>query len=166
MRCPKCGTDLPEGALLCEKCGEEIHIVPDYDPTLDVSIGIDEEEKTPGEPDPDPGKPKRTKLYVLRALLILLAIVVIGLAIAANKNLKRMQSPEYQIAQAEKYQGIGEYAKAIECYSKAIELEGDNVGLLQQLAEVYYLKNDQDHIYEIAKKVNPMKGFMGKEQGV
>ena len=29
-----------------------------------------------------------------------------------------------------------------------------------------YLKNDQDHIYEIAKKVNPMKGFMGKEQGV
>ena len=145
MRCPKCGTDLPEGALLCEKCGEEIHIVPDYDPTLDVSISIEgpEEEKTPGETDPDPGKPRRTKLYLLRALLILLALVVIGLAIAANKNLKRMQSPEYQIAQAEKYQGIGEYSKAIACYSKAIELEEDNVELLLRLAEVYYLKNDQ-----------------------
>jgi hypothetical protein len=29
-----------------------------------------------------------------------------------------------------------------------------------------YLKNEQDYIFGIAKKVNPMKGFMGKEQGV
>lgn len=29
-----------------------------------------------------------------------------------------------------------------------------------------YIRNDRDHIYEIAGKVNPMKAFMGKEQGV
>ncbi len=29
-----------------------------------------------------------------------------------------------------------------------------------------YLHNEQDYIYSVAKKVNPMKGFMGKKQGV
>ena len=29
MVCPKCGAEMPEGALLCEKCGEEIRVVPD-----------------------------------------------------------------------------------------------------------------------------------------
>lgn len=29
-----------------------------------------------------------------------------------------------------------------------------------------YIKNEQDYIYSIAKKVNPMKAFMGKKQGV
>lgn len=29
-----------------------------------------------------------------------------------------------------------------------------------------YLDNEQDYIYSVAKKVNPMKGFMGKKQGV
>lgn len=28
-----------------------------------------------------------------------------------------------------------------------------------------YIKNEQDYIYQIAKKVNPMKGFLGKKQG-
>ena len=41
MRCPKCGAELPDGFLYCEKCGEEIHVVPDYDPTLDVAIDVE-----------------------------------------------------------------------------------------------------------------------------
>lgn len=28
-----------------------------------------------------------------------------------------------------------------------------------------YIKNEQDYIYQIAKKVNPMKGFLGQKQG-
>ena len=31
MKCPKCGNELEEGKLLCEQCGEEIKIVPDFD---------------------------------------------------------------------------------------------------------------------------------------
>ena len=31
MKCPKCGNELEEGKLLCEKCGEEIQIVPDFE---------------------------------------------------------------------------------------------------------------------------------------
>ena len=32
MKCPNCGEELKEGYLYCEKCGEEIMIVPDFEP--------------------------------------------------------------------------------------------------------------------------------------
>lgn len=38
MKCSKCGAEIKEGSLYCEHCGEDIHIVPDYDPQLDFNI--------------------------------------------------------------------------------------------------------------------------------
>lgn len=41
MKCPNCGAHLEDGNLFCEVCGEEINIVPDYDPDTDLSVDID-----------------------------------------------------------------------------------------------------------------------------
>jgi len=41
MKCPNCGAQLQDGNLFCEKCGEEINIVPEYDPNVDLSVDID-----------------------------------------------------------------------------------------------------------------------------
>lgn len=38
MKCPKCGNELEEGKLLCEKCGEEIKYVPDFDIELEDQL--------------------------------------------------------------------------------------------------------------------------------
>lgn len=38
MKCPKCGNELEEGKLLCERCGEEIKIVPDFDIELEAQM--------------------------------------------------------------------------------------------------------------------------------
>ena len=38
MKCPNCGEELGEGYLYCEKCGEEIRIVPDFEPEIENSI--------------------------------------------------------------------------------------------------------------------------------
>lgn len=38
MKCPKCGNELDEGKLLCEKCGEEIKYVPDFDIELEDQL--------------------------------------------------------------------------------------------------------------------------------
>lgn len=40
MKCSNCGAELPEGKLFCEICGEEINIVPSYDPDSDLSIDL------------------------------------------------------------------------------------------------------------------------------
>ncbi len=52
MKCPKCGEEMAEGALYCEHCGEDIHIVPDFEPELEQNIqqiisGIMEELEDP-----------------------------------------------------------------------------------------------------------------------
>ena len=38
MKCPKCGNQLSEGKLLCEKCGEEVKYVPDFDIELEHEL--------------------------------------------------------------------------------------------------------------------------------
>ena len=141
MLCPKCGATLPEGKLYCESCGEEIHVVPDYDPTLDVKIGQEEpvEQPSPGKREHICVKKKPIPLYVFLALLLLATIV---LCVLTSRNLKNLRSAQYQISQAEKYHGLGDYEKALSYYSRAAELDGDNVDLLVRMAETYFLKND------------------------
>lgn len=38
MKCPNCGAELKEGFLYCESCGEDIHIVPDFEPELEYNL--------------------------------------------------------------------------------------------------------------------------------
>lgn len=38
MICPKCGTEIKEGYLYCQKCGEEVIMVPDYEVELEAGI--------------------------------------------------------------------------------------------------------------------------------
>lgn len=38
MKCPNCGFELAEDQLYCESCGEEIQIVPDFEPEIENSI--------------------------------------------------------------------------------------------------------------------------------
>ena len=36
MKCRYCGTIIPDGVLRCSKCGNEVRIVPDYNPLDDM----------------------------------------------------------------------------------------------------------------------------------
>lgn len=38
MKCPNCGEEMKEGHLICEACGNEIQIVPDFEPEIENSI--------------------------------------------------------------------------------------------------------------------------------
>ena len=38
MKCPNCGAEMPAGSLYCEQCGEDIHIVPDFEPEVEFNI--------------------------------------------------------------------------------------------------------------------------------
>lgn len=46
---------------------------------------------------------------------------------------------------------------------KVLSNDGFTEEEIDQLKE--YVANSLDYIYEVSKKVNPMKGFMGAEQG-
>ena len=38
MICPRCGYEMQEEHLYCERCGAEIQIVPDFEPEIQNSI--------------------------------------------------------------------------------------------------------------------------------
>lgn len=38
MKCPNCGAEMKEGSLYCEHCGEDIHIVPDFEPEIEYNL--------------------------------------------------------------------------------------------------------------------------------
>ena len=40
MVCPSCGCEMAEGHLYCETCGNEIRIVPDFEPEIENSISV------------------------------------------------------------------------------------------------------------------------------
>ena len=49
MKCPKCGNELKEGMLFCEHCGEEIRIVQDFEPEMDMDMEAFSTENFSGE---------------------------------------------------------------------------------------------------------------------
>ena len=86
MKCPNCGEEMTDGALYCEHCGEDIHIVPDFEPELESNLeqtisGIVEELDEPSpeienqEKNSENTKKKRHGWQLIVVFLILLFAV-------------------------------------------------------------------------------------------
>mgnify|MGYP002517590479 CR=1 FL=1 len=63
MKCPKCGKEIPDGALFCENCATEIKIVPEYEAKLEeqISSGMAEAAKVIAEEKGEPKNPEETE---------------------------------------------------------------------------------------------------------
>ncbi len=164
MKCPNCGAEMKEGMLYCEHCGEDIHIVPDFEPEIEYNMEQtlndiaremepqdDTEEQEPLQNaaelqdwDEVPGEqttrhPFRWKFIVLILVLAVVAVVCIGFGISYS----HYHSVEYQAKCAREYVTSGEYDQAITCYERALELEPENITLKFELADIYFQKNNK-----------------------
>lgn len=146
MKCPKCGAELEEGHLYCEKCGEEIHIVPDFEPEIEYSIhetlsGIVEDvlAEVPKESELKKEKPAgKRKLILLAAVAVVCMLLVGGIVGIVNAVFRyRYNSSGYQISRAEACVASGDTEKAVQYYERAVELKPDEVSLRFSLAELY-----------------------------
>jgi len=80
--------------------------------------------------------------------LACLAVLTIVMVCVTQISMKRDLSPEYQLDMAVKYRERGEYGRAIECYSRVMELRGEDAEILALLSDLYYLQNDSAN-YEL-----------------
>lgn len=159
MKCPQCGNELKEGHLICEKCGEEIRIVPDFEPEIENSItetlstlaALQEGEDTKGTPlkgdgeeqDKDGGQPYETmedgrKVWVIASLIMIFVVALVSYSAYAY----HIRTVEYQIDKAKEFAAKESYNEAIACLEAAYEQYPQVAQILFLEADYYYLQQD------------------------
>lgn len=158
MKCPNCGNELREGHLICEICGEEIQIVPDFEPEIENSItetlstlvalqeGEDTQEIQPednedGETEtPEPEEPTESgkTIWVVVSLVIIFVIALVSYGAYAY----HIRTLDYQLDKAREYAAQESYAEAIACLENAYESYPDVAQILFMEANYYYIQQD------------------------
>lgn len=158
MKCPNCGNELKDGHLICEICGEEIQIVPDFEPEIENSItetlstlaAMQEGEDTESQPEEDGEYIKDEmesdgeiiasghKTWVMMSLIVICAVAVLSYAMYAY----HVNTVEYRIDKAKEYAANENYAEAIACLEEAYVSYPDVAQILFLEADYYYLQQD------------------------
>ena len=160
MKCPNCGTEIPDGHLLCDQCGEEIQIVPDFEPeiensiteTLTTLVSMEEETEEPEETEEasDEGKAgKGRTIQIMIGLGLFFVAAVVSYALYAY----HIRTVEYQISRAQVYAQNGAYDQAIACLEAAYADHPEEAQLLFLEADYYYLQEKHSEALSVLMRI-------------
>jgi len=157
MKCAKCGNELKDDQLYCDKCGYEIQIVPNFEPELEheihvaltgVAEDIDESqnnvltEKSPSffrKIAESLRNRKRIKLTIgIISVFVFCAFFLFIYAFRTN-------SYDYQLNMGKKAAQLKEYTKAIRYTKHAIELNDEEIDTSLLLADYYYKNGEKEN---------------------
>ena len=168
MKCPKCGNEIEEGKLLCEKCGAEVNIVPDFDIELEAqlseSITSMVEELTAQPQDDIYGDDfdedddikvelsdylpqgllrlqQKTRIFLL-VVFVILVIGISAISMIMSNHDKKTDTYEYQYDMAVSSAAEGNYTDAVDHMERALAFNSENLDARFLLAE-YYDQNGQ-----------------------
>ncbi|MDE6917619.1 MAG: tetratricopeptide repeat protein [Lachnospiraceae bacterium] len=171
MKCPGCGIELEDGKLLCENCGYEINIVPDFDIELEDKLKesiSDMMEDMAGEgmvkrdPDRTPADSfeeeikdavqeyfPKNPIHLSRIKKAVIALAVFGVVAGGTSVLAvhmvedyRYNSFDYQYDQAVGCAAHNNYSEAVSYLERALAINSEDLDVRFLLAE-YYEKNGQ-----------------------
>lgn len=181
MKCPKCGNELEEGKLLCEKCGEEVRFVPVFDIELEAKLSESitsmlKEMSTEAFADSDDEDGMQTGRqrpsihikpgYVIAAGMVLLTIAVVSLTavITASGNRKRENSYEYQYEQAAACAAESNYKDAIYHLERALAIN-DDLDTRLLLAKYYDADGQRPRTVSLLKEIlNADSGYEHRDE--
>lgn len=172
MKCPNCGKEIEEGHLICETCGNEIQIVPDFEPEIENSItetlstlaalqderpesetqqkmqDLDEDMEAYQEEVEEKEKKKRKFGIALSTLVVFLIILCTYVLYLYHVN-----TVSYQIDKAKEYAAQGEYEQAITCLNSAYEKDDSLAQTLFLKADYYYLMFDNESALKALQQI-------------
>lgn len=150
MKCPNCGEKLKKDFLYCEKCGEEIQIVPDFEPEIENSIietlSAVAEEMAPDaheemEADTETEfvmestKNIKRRFYISISVFCLLVLGVFAFFFIRSLYLEKYYA--IQVENAQLFYNQQNYEMAMGYYENALELEEDT-SLMISYADCLY----------------------------
>lgn len=158
MKCPECGNEISEGHLICEICGYEVQIVPDFEPDIEPQIDNNIVGDALGDSDLSEEEFTTTQdlLFTTENIVVpelikrrVVMISAIGMAtliiiLIAVWGIRRVGDPEYQLNRAKNLAAQGKYEDAVSALENMYVSQPDNSEILY-LESDYYLelgKND------------------------
>lgn len=156
--------------MICEACGNEIQIVPDFEPEIENSItetlstlAALQEEETTAPIDIEDNKKEKEKENEKKIIeisrktgtMIGIAISVVFIVSLFSYMLYsyHVGSVSYQIDKAKEYAARGEYEQAIACLNKAYNKDDTEPQILFLKADYYYLLFDNESALQELKKI-------------
>ena len=174
MKCPHCGNEMVEGHLICETCGEEIRIVPDFEPEIENSItetlstlaaeqdGADNKEMQQADGKQEEDQPETVeasldsrRIWFFASLVLFFVVALVTYSAYAY----HIQTVEYQIDKAKEYAANGSYAEAIACLEAAYEKDPSEAKLLFMEADYYYIQQDNASALQVLYRIIEGSGF-------
>lgn len=137
MKCQQCGVEIEEGKMYCSSCGQEVQIVPDFEPEVENTINqaMDHILKDVFRKDNiKTVKRKVRKKHFFRwmLLLIVLSFAVLLLVWGYMNN-----AVDYQIRRADYYMKQQNYPEAVKHFEKAETIDPARIEIALYLAECY-----------------------------
>ena len=162
MKCPKCGMDVPEGQMFCDKCGTEINFVPEFEPEVENEInatlsGVAEElNKEEHVKEEIRKKKKRVVVKAKANWKLVLAVAVTGvlviLCIFLFMNYSNKSSKHY-LRLAEEARNKKNYDLAVSYLKQGNEEFPENTDIIFRLSDIYLEMGDEEAAVEALRQI-------------
>lgn len=143
VKCRKCGAEIREGSLYCDRCGEEVRIVPDYS-SLDELLAehvrnelySESQQKPPKKTSVKPKKKRKNSHKTMVVILFsLLLVLFIGLLLYQTSYAGYIKKGYNALAKKN-------YETAIRHFESAIKKDNKRAEGYNGIADVYLAKKD------------------------
>ncbi len=168
MKCRKCNSEIPDGELICPRCGAEINLVPEYRP---VEFMIDEKKREEEEIQKQRrraaaqkkkrrrrrkkkqiAQKKQNRRSLAVTFCILLLIIAAAVGILRYVRYRNTVSFDYQYERAQEEFLSGDTASARTFAEKALSLSPKSVKCLRLMAQIEKSEGDAQGAAETLKK--------------
>lgn len=164
MICPKCGNELQPGKLYCEVCGEEIKIVPEFEPEIENSIKeilndvadvAEEIHDSKSEETEEDESPKIIKKDIKIMMILGACFIFIILAFGIVWFVLDYQytNYNYQMNKAQKLVTEGELNEASGIYRHVLELKNHDPLATYNLANLNLALGDEESAILLYKEI-------------